>query len=141
MNRLVSVLALVLLIAITWVFFVFASARVRARRVSDKNLCTNNLRMIEAAKEQYARERHVTNGSSIVWTDLSPYVKNHALPTCRSSQSPVYSLGRVGSPARCSVHGDLAHHHFPEHVPLILKVCRRGPYPGYTVYHPDEENR
>ncbi|MCG2658750.1 MAG: prepilin-type N-terminal cleavage/methylation domain-containing protein, partial [Kiritimatiellae bacterium] len=39
----------------------------RARTTSQQNACINNLRQIEAAKDQYALENGLTNLATIAW--------------------------------------------------------------------------
>ena len=91
----------------------------RALKTSQKNKCLNNLRQIEAAKDQYALERGLTNGASIsfaplVGSDGSGYLKNW--PVCPDSTNAGavvrnqgmaendYDINVVGSNAKCRIH-------------------------------------
>ncbi len=92
----------------------------RARLTSQKNACINNLRQIEAAKDQYALEMGLTNGSSIDFADIGPstntveggYIK--AWPNCPASTNSAggksetateadYTIGVIGSNAVCQI--------------------------------------
>jgi prepilin-type N-terminal cleavage/methylation domain-containing protein len=48
---------------------------VRARATSQKNACINNLRQIEASKEQWALETRQAQGAAVVTTDVNTYMK------------------------------------------------------------------
>ena len=73
----------------------------KARTTSQKNACINNLRQIEAAKEQWALETRQAQGATVVTTDANTYMK--AVPTCPSGGTYVY--GVVGTNATCSSSG------------------------------------
>jgi len=100
----------------------------RARLTSQKNACINNLRQIEAAKDQYALENGLTNGASILANDTlafnalvvgapsGGYIK--AYPNCPASTNSAvtatksdansaadYVIGVIGSNAVCRVVG------------------------------------
>jgi prepilin-type N-terminal cleavage/methylation domain-containing protein len=58
---------------------------VRARLTSQMNTCIENLRLIDAAKQQWALEQRQGNNSRPAATDLQPYLGHGAegeLPTC-----------------------------------------------------------
>lgn len=44
----------------------------RARTTAQANACINNLRQVEAAKDQRALEAGLSNGAAIVWADIGP---------------------------------------------------------------------
>ena len=48
----------------------------RARTTSQANACINNLRQIEAAKDQYALENSLANGAEIVASDNTASMSN-----------------------------------------------------------------
>ncbi|TAN39218.1 MAG: hypothetical protein EPN23_00410 [Verrucomicrobia bacterium] len=73
-----------------------------ARTKSVQNACYNNLRLIDAAQDQYALDH--ANAAPHSLTDLvgtNAYIKD--TPVCKSGGT--YTLGSRGQPARCSVHG------------------------------------
>jgi type II secretory pathway pseudopilin PulG len=47
---------------------------VRARTTSQTNVCIDNLRMIDAAKQQWALEQGQTGSSTPAGSDLQPYL-------------------------------------------------------------------
>ena len=62
----------------------------RARLTSQQNACINNMRQIEAAKDQFALESGLTNGAAVAWAGtIGPdganggYIK--AWPNCPAS--------------------------------------------------------
>jgi hypothetical protein len=68
--------------------------------------CLNNLRLIDSAKQQWAEEHGKGTNASLTWDDLRPYIgrtSSGELPECPIHG--VYTLGRVGEKARCSIHG------------------------------------
>ena len=77
--------------------------------MSQQNACVNNLRQIDAAKNEWALETGKTNSGIIVTeSDIKPYIKLDAkgnLPKC--PQGGIYTIGKIGQPPTCSVHGDV----------------------------------
>jgi DNA polymerase III gamma/tau subunit len=71
----------------------------------ERNECLDNLRQIDAAKQQWALE----NGKSVdavpTSEDLLPYLTNQTFPVCPSGG--IYSINAVGIPPSCSIHGSL----------------------------------
>ena len=49
---------------------------IRARITSQKNVCINNLRQIDAAIQQYCMENKKAASSPVAETDVTPYLKN-----------------------------------------------------------------
>ena len=83
---------------------------VRARTTSQQNACISNLRIIDAAKGQWALEQHKQNSDTPGDTDIQPYVGRGSggeLPTCPndSSQSfdTSYSPNNVGTKPVCLI--------------------------------------
>ena len=74
----------------------FAQARTNARR----STCINNLRLIDAAKEQYALENNIDTGGAVVAANVTPYLKGNAMPTCPSAGA--YTIDVVGTKPTCS---------------------------------------
>jgi hypothetical protein len=71
---------------------------------SPANTCINNLRWIDAAKNQWASENRKTNGAVVLENDIKPYLKLDSkgnLPKCPSGGT--YTIGKVGEPPTCSL--------------------------------------
>ena len=73
---------------------------IQARTTSQTNACINNLRQIDAAKEQLALENGLQNGDAAAGYDA--YIKN-GLPNCPASGA--YTVGAVGTDPVCSEAG------------------------------------
>ena len=71
----------------------------KARTTSQKNACINNLRQIEAAKEQWALENRKATGDAIVTSEVNTYMKT--APACPGSGTYTYNV--VGTDAACTV--------------------------------------
>ena len=65
-----------------------------------QNICINNSRRIEAAKDEWAQRVGATNGTEITWNDIAPYFTN-GFPKC--PEGGTYNLGKVGEPVLCSI--------------------------------------
>jgi len=99
----------------------------RARTTSQKNACINNLRQIEAAKDQYALENGLTNLAVILASDDTATFSNFvgvgdgfikAFPICPASSNVAegtktaamsasdYTVGAIGVNALCQRVGD-----------------------------------
>jgi hypothetical protein len=76
---------------------------IKARDTAQTNACINNLRQIDAAKQQWALENGKKNDAIPTENDLTPYFKNHQMPRCVAGG--VYTIGPVGEPPTCSVPG------------------------------------
>lgn len=74
---------------------------VKARAVSQRNACINNLRRIDAAKTEWALEYNKANGDTPTKNDLMPYLRRW--PVCPSGGA--YSINPIGEPPTCSVPG------------------------------------
>ena len=74
---------------------------VRARANAQANGCINNLRQIDAAKNQWAMENHKGANDTPTESDLLPYFKNHQFPHCPSGGT--YTIGQNSVPPTCSV--------------------------------------
>ena len=82
---------------------------VKARETAQRNACINNLRLIDASKEQYALEYNLTTGSTIPnSTNLADYFKGNVFPTCPSGNS-AYTVNAVGTPPTCTATGVTGH--------------------------------
>jgi len=67
------------------------------------NACINNLRQIDAAKQQWALENDRPANAVPTAADLLPYFRDGLFPAC--PVGGVYSLNAVGLPPTCSVPG------------------------------------
>jgi hypothetical protein len=77
---------------------------VKARSTSQQNACLNNLRQIDAAKQQWALENSKKSTDVPTQKDLLPYLgRNGQFPRC--PQGGTYTIGSVGESPRCSVAG------------------------------------
>ena len=91
----------------------------RARTTSQKNACINNLRQIEAAKDQYALENGMTNNAAITFSDIGPNAKGDGFlkewPVCpaspdanaetrtQSETEKCYDINVIGQNVRCRI--------------------------------------
>ena len=79
---------------------------VKARTTSQENACINNLRLIDAAKQQWALENKKQSTDTPKTEDIQPYLgrgANGEMPTCPAGGT--YTYGTVGEKPTCSVPG------------------------------------
>jgi prepilin-type N-terminal cleavage/methylation domain-containing protein len=83
---------------------------VRARGTSQTNACINNLRIVDAAKGQWALEQHKQNTDSPGDSDIQPYMGHGSggeLPTCPNDSSQTfdtsYTANNVGTKPVCNI--------------------------------------
>lgn len=74
----------------------------KARTTSQKNACINNLRQIEAGKEQWALETKQATGTTADTTAVNGYLK--AVPSCPAGGT--YAYGVIGTNATCTESGN-----------------------------------
>jgi hypothetical protein len=74
---------------------------VKARSTSQQNACINNLRQIDAAKNQWAMEKHKQSTDVPTEVDLLPYLKRW--PSCPAGGT--YVIGAMSELPKCSVPG------------------------------------
>lgn len=74
---------------------------VKARNTSQQNACINNLRIIDAGKEQAAMAERLTDGDVVSTTTVNSYVKGSTTPVCPGGGT--YTYGVIGSAPACSV--------------------------------------
>jgi len=67
------------------------------------NACINNLRMLDAAKQQWALEKNKTATDVPTAQDLLPYFKDNLFPTCPDGGT--YTLNSLGELPTCTVPG------------------------------------
>ena len=80
---------------------------VHARTNSQTNTCINNLRQIDAAKQQWAMETKQATNATPLFTDISPYLK--AVVMCPSGGPNVtfgtsYTIGDVATKPACQLY-------------------------------------
>lgn len=75
------------------------------RGASMRNMCINNLRQIDAAKNQWALENGKSPSAVPTEADLRPYIgpPGRGFPHC--PQGGVYTIGAVGVVPKCSIPG------------------------------------
>ena len=113
--------ALLLYTVITAVLLCFIAllvipAGVRDPWTSPSNACINNLRRIDAAKEEWALQHNSNTHDIVTIDDIRPYLErdldphgkpyitldaNGNLPRCPSGG--VYTIGKIGEPPTCSI--------------------------------------
>jgi prepilin-type N-terminal cleavage/methylation domain-containing protein len=83
---------------------------VKARTTSQQNACINNLRLIDASKQQWALEQRKQTTDTPAGTDLQPYLgrgANGELPSCpvdpQNAFSSSYEPNNVGSKPTCNI--------------------------------------
>ena len=79
---------------------------IRARNSSRSSTCINNLRIIEAAKEQASLENNLAAGAATSSASCTPYLKNDAFPNCPAAGT--YTTNPIGTLAVCSLSGAAA---------------------------------
>lgn len=81
---------------------------IRAHTIPSRNPCINNLRFIDGAKQQWALEYIKTTNDIPTMEDLRPWIERGPkgeVPVCPNGGK--YTLGRIGEPPSCSIHGSL----------------------------------
>lgn len=68
-----------------------------------RNACINNLRQIDAAKNEWALEKGKAAGAACTEDDIKSYLKNNVVPKCPANGK--YTIGKVGESPTCSVDG------------------------------------
>lgn len=82
---------------------VHSAAAIFSAEDQQRNACINNLRQIDAAKQQWALENNKTAAAIPTARDLLPYFKDGVFPACPSGG--IYTIGAVGEAPTCSVPG------------------------------------
>jgi hypothetical protein len=67
------------------------------------NVCINNLRQIDGAKQQWALENNRPANAPVMPADIVRYFPNNAFPACPAGGA--YTLNVVGAPPVCSIPG------------------------------------
>ena len=79
------------------------SAEPPASAVNQLNACINNLRQIDAAKQQWALENDKTADAIPPALELLPFLRDGIFPMCPSGGA--YTINAVGVPPTCSIPG------------------------------------
>lgn len=98
--------AWVIIVALIAAFlFLVVPAFIKARTTSAVNACINNLRIVDAAANQFTLEHGLTTGDKINFpNDLTPYIKltpAGKIPGCPNGG--IYHLTKVGEAVTCSL--------------------------------------
>jgi len=80
-----------------------AAQRQAQAETTQRNTCINNLKQIDAAKQQWALENNKTDVSIPTTQDLLPYLRGQVFPVCPAGGT--YTINAVGLPPTCSVPG------------------------------------
>jgi erythromycin esterase-like protein len=75
----------------------------QALAVANANACINNLRLIDAAKTQWALEKQKSATDVPTVQDLLPYLKDGVFPSCPDGGT--YSINAAGELPSCSIPG------------------------------------
>ena len=75
----------------------------QAKLAANANACNNNLRQIDAAKQQWALENTKTTDAVPKAQDLLPYLKDGIFPVCPDGGN--YTINAVGELPTCSIPG------------------------------------
>lgn len=78
---------------------------VQGQQAIQRNACINNLRQLDAAKQQWALEFTKTAESVPTAQNVAPYLKGNALPVCPSGGT--YTINAVGVVPTCSIPGHM----------------------------------
>jgi hypothetical protein len=69
--------------------------------------CINNLRQIDAAKEEWAIQTHAPSNAVPTWEDIRPYLQlggtNGVIPKC--AEGGLYTIGALTDAPTCSTKG------------------------------------
>ncbi|HLP77490.1 MAG TPA: hypothetical protein VK327_11300 [Candidatus Paceibacterota bacterium] len=71
--------------------------------VQQRNACINNLRQIDAAKQQWAVENNKQADAIPTAQEIAVYLPNNTVPSCPASG--VYTIGSVSRTPTCSIPG------------------------------------
>lgn len=82
---------------------------VKARNSAQQNACIENLRLIDAGKEQAALVFSLTNGDTISTVSVDEYIKGNTTPRCPGGGT--YTYGTIGSNPDCSITSPTQHNY------------------------------
>lgn len=75
----------------------------KARTTSQMNACINNLRQIEAAKEQWVLSENKKEGDPVEVSGISQYLQGTKIPSCPLGGT--YKINAIGVNAGCTIPG------------------------------------
>jgi len=75
------------------------------RETAPKNTCINNLRLIDAAIQQWALENNKTNSDSPTWEDIKKYLARGGSEIPKCPLGGTYKMGTVLDRPTCSYPG------------------------------------
>lgn len=78
---------------------------VQGQQVLQRNACLNNLRQLDAAKQQWALEFNKAVGAVPTAQNITPYLPNQVLPVCPAGGG--YTLNAVGAAPTCNMPGHI----------------------------------
>ncbi len=76
----------------------------RSRATTRENACINNMRLIDAGKEQWALANNAADDAAVDDAGVNAYIKG-GRPICPADGD--YTYGNMGVQPSCSVHGAL----------------------------------
>jgi len=79
----------------------------RAHRRAEAKACINNLRQIDAAKQQWALETGKSSASLPNQADIDPFFRSYIMPSC-PIQGGTYNINQVDTAPDCSF-GPIGH--------------------------------
>jgi hypothetical protein len=85
-------------------FYLFIVPNRPRSHTSNAWACINNMRQIEAAKNEWALEQGKTNGTAVTTDDITPYIQLNRyskIPPCPSGGT--YTIGKIGELPTCSI--------------------------------------
>jgi hypothetical protein len=103
----------IIIIRIAYVIFILLLASValpsfiKPRNYVCQPACINNLRIIAAAKEEWARVEGKTNGEEVVIAEVNHYIRGNTTPQCPGGGSYTYNV--MGRNPTCSVTNPTVH--------------------------------
>jgi prepilin-type N-terminal cleavage/methylation domain-containing protein len=80
---------------------------VKARNTSQQNACINNLRQIDAGKEQWAMAAKKNDTDDVNTVSVDEYIKGNTTPSCPSGG--VYTYDKIGSKPKCNITSPTTH--------------------------------
>lgn len=79
---------------------------VKARDTAQRNVCINNLRQIEGAKQAWSLENKKEPGDAVDESQINQSLEDGTRPVCAKGGTYIY--GPVGTDPSCSAHGNIS---------------------------------
>src|SRR4051812_46145189 len=95
----------ILLCCVTLLVWVGVPGHIRNGRSSPKNGCINNLRLIDAAKQEWALEHGKTNSDVPTWAEIRSYFGRGGVVVLKCPSDGTYTLGALSNLPTCSIPG------------------------------------